>query len=129
MDEAHDDFDEPSYYCQHGKYIGSPGGPDYLCQWCEDGWTVAEVKHYYRERDLMRLQRDSGFYYNFLDIIRGGEMPAPHGTVRHVPPMIDDRWKWTTWLVNYVWKMTDDIHPDVIEWYVSEQDTALHPST
>jgi hypothetical protein len=23
-------------YCEcHGTYIGTPGGPDYLCHWCE----------------------------------------------------------------------------------------------
>jgi hypothetical protein len=25
------------YYCKHGVYIGSPGGPDYMCGRCESG--------------------------------------------------------------------------------------------
>lgn len=27
----------PEPYCQHGTYIGYPGGPDYLCGACEMG--------------------------------------------------------------------------------------------
>jgi hypothetical protein len=44
FDPAWDDLDEPSFYCQHGTYIGSPGGPDYMCGWCEDGISVAEMR-------------------------------------------------------------------------------------
>ena len=29
----------PSPYCRHGNYIGYPGGPDYLCGYCEAGVT------------------------------------------------------------------------------------------
>lgn len=27
----------PSPYCEHGTFIGYPGGPDYLCGACEMG--------------------------------------------------------------------------------------------
>ena len=27
----------PGDICKHGTYIGTPGGPDYLCGQCEDG--------------------------------------------------------------------------------------------
>ena len=27
----------PSPYCEHGTYIGYPGGPDYICGMCEMG--------------------------------------------------------------------------------------------
>jgi hypothetical protein len=29
--------DRDTVYCKHGKYIGYPGGPDYICPFCEDG--------------------------------------------------------------------------------------------
>lgn len=36
-DPAHDDPNDRSFYCRHGRYIGSPGGPDYMCGYCESG--------------------------------------------------------------------------------------------
>ena len=29
--------DRDQVYCRHGKYIGYPGGVDYICPYCEDG--------------------------------------------------------------------------------------------
>jgi hypothetical protein len=37
------DHDDSSQYCAHGTWIGSWWGPDYLCQWCEDGISVEEM--------------------------------------------------------------------------------------
>lgn len=36
-DEGYFAEDRDTVYCKHGKYIGYPGGPDYICQYCEDG--------------------------------------------------------------------------------------------
>lgn len=33
---------DTSTHCKHGTFVGHPGGPDYLCGWCEDGTTDAE---------------------------------------------------------------------------------------
>ena len=30
-------YEDASTFCKHGTYIGTPGGPDILCQRCEDG--------------------------------------------------------------------------------------------
>lgn len=49
------DHDDPSQYCEHGSFIGSWWGPDYLCQWCEDGVSVAEM----REIIQARRQREA----------------------------------------------------------------------
>lgn len=27
-------------YCKHGVYVGTPGGPDYMCGYCESGLDV-----------------------------------------------------------------------------------------
>ena len=27
----------PRNHCRHGKFVGDPYGPDYMCGWCEDG--------------------------------------------------------------------------------------------
>lgn len=29
-----------SNYCRHGRFVGDPYGPDYMCGLCEDGITV-----------------------------------------------------------------------------------------
>lgn len=44
--EEHGQF-QSDHYCEHGTYIGSWAGPDYLCPWCEDGTSWAE---YLQER-------------------------------------------------------------------------------
>ncbi|PHJ36863.1 hypothetical protein P378_19910 [Desulforamulus profundi] len=31
-------------HCEHGTYIGYPGGPDYLCCWCEAGISVEKME-------------------------------------------------------------------------------------
>jgi hypothetical protein len=31
-------------HCEHGTYIGYPGGADYMCQWCEDGVSIREYR-------------------------------------------------------------------------------------
>ena len=37
------DYNDSNQYCVHGKFIGSWAGPDILCQWCEDGISIAEM--------------------------------------------------------------------------------------
>lgn len=37
------DHTDETQYCVHGTWIGSWWGPDYLCQWCEDGISVDEM--------------------------------------------------------------------------------------
>lgn len=32
--------DRDQVYCRHGKYIGYPGGVDYICPYCEDGADI-----------------------------------------------------------------------------------------
>lgn len=40
-----EDFSDPDQYCEHGRFIGSWWGPDYLCGLCEAGATeIAIVK-------------------------------------------------------------------------------------
>lgn len=51
-DPAHDDPDDPRWYCQHGQYIGTPGGPDHICGWCEDGITREDMITILRDREL-----------------------------------------------------------------------------
>lgn len=38
-----EDHSDPRQFCQHGTFIGSWWGPDYMCGLCEDGVTVAEM--------------------------------------------------------------------------------------
>jgi hypothetical protein len=41
-DELEQDRYSQDYRCEHGMYIGPPGGPDYMCGWCEDGVSRQE---------------------------------------------------------------------------------------
>lgn len=52
------------FYCQHGTFVGSAYGPDYLCGWCEDGisdYDYALMKGYNSVRDeLKKLSHELG---------------------------------------------------------------------
>lgn len=37
------DHSDARQYCEHGTWIGSWWGPDYLCGYCEEGVTMAEL--------------------------------------------------------------------------------------
>jgi hypothetical protein len=38
------DLDDSRYYCAHGTFIGNPYGADYLCHYCEMGFTDEEYQ-------------------------------------------------------------------------------------
>jgi hypothetical protein len=46
------DRDEERYYCSHGTFIGNPYGADYMCHFCELGYSDDEYRAHvaYMER-------------------------------------------------------------------------------
>src|SRR5579863_7610112 len=42
-DSLDPEFRDPDGYCEHGTYVGGCGA-DLMCQWCEDGISLAEAK-------------------------------------------------------------------------------------
>lgn len=43
-DDSNDpEFRDPDGYCEHGVYVGGCG-IDWMCQWCEDGISLAEAR-------------------------------------------------------------------------------------
>lgn len=51
------DLNDDSQRCQHGTFIGSWWGPDYLCWACEEGISVEEYRAY-QERVAARRRRE-----------------------------------------------------------------------
>lgn len=56
-DPAHDDPDDDRNYCVHGRYIGPPGGIDYICGYCEEGITREEFEEMLHEAFLHRAAK------------------------------------------------------------------------
>ncbi|TXH12514.1 MAG: hypothetical protein E6R03_12665 [Hyphomicrobiaceae bacterium] len=54
IDRDDPEFRMPSDYCEHGTYVGGWAGPDYLCHYCEMGYTPEEVKWERFERSQAR---------------------------------------------------------------------------
>lgn len=50
------DHDDPRQYCEHGTFIGSWWGPDYLCHWCEAGVSVEEMRESLRQQAIHQLR-------------------------------------------------------------------------
>ena len=54
--------DRDQVYCRHGKYIGYPGGVDYICPYCEDGADIlAYALRYNIDVNFRPELEDSGF--------------------------------------------------------------------
>ncbi len=39
--------DHDQTHCMHGTYVGYPGGPDYICGYCEDGMNTLVIDSRY----------------------------------------------------------------------------------
>ena len=63
------DTNDESQYCPHGTFIGSWWGPDYLCQWCEDGISVEEMRAILKRSAYVRANRKIDEGINLLSII------------------------------------------------------------
>jgi hypothetical protein len=49
------DLDNPAYYCVHGTFTGNPYGADYLCHYCEMGYSAEE----YAQEQAYRARRNA----------------------------------------------------------------------
>ena len=68
-DEQHDDPDNLRWYCRHGNYIGTPGGPDHMCGYCEMGDEPMSPREQF-ENDRTRFhERLAGLERVLADLI------------------------------------------------------------
>ena len=63
------DRNDDRQHCKHGTFIGSWWGPDVLCQWCEDGISVEEMRRILREQALYRAQRKADDHDRLVAVI------------------------------------------------------------
>lgn len=66
-DEYDWDQSDDSQYCQHGTFTGSWWGPDLLCQWCEDGVSVAEMRAWRQRQRELRADTALGIAWAVLE--------------------------------------------------------------
>lgn len=102
-----DDFDR--YHCPHGTYIGTPGGPDILCGWCEEGISMEEYKEIMKAQRAYRTREKAHIYaLHFL-------VDGTWQTFSHVPGSRDKG---------------EDGREDVIRWMdeVRDEIDAMSPS-
>ena len=57
-------------HCDHGMYVGYPGGPDYMCQWCEDGISVLGMRMICKEREDNRVRAEAFILNDIYDALR-----------------------------------------------------------
>lgn len=75
-------------HCEHGSYIGYPGGLDYLCQWCEDGITLEQFLEI-RKVDLIRhLRRKVDEGERFCEFFRAERWDRPGMMIAKVVPYV-----------------------------------------
>ena len=64
------DHNDPSQFCEHGTFIGSWWGPDYLCGWCEMGVSVDEVhavRAGQRRAEMEAIERDIEHLFGVIE--------------------------------------------------------------
>jgi hypothetical protein len=57
-------------HCEHGTYIGYPGGADYLCGWCEDGVSYREYSAIMRQQRHNRMVEEATTLNMIWDALR-----------------------------------------------------------
>lgn len=57
-DSSDPEFRDPDGYCPHGTYVGGCG-IDWMCQWCEDGISVAEMHRIYTARKTREIRNNA----------------------------------------------------------------------
>jgi hypothetical protein len=58
-DDSNDpEFRAPDGYCEHGVYVGG-SGIDWMCGYCEDGITAAEVNRAVRAERLRKVRANA----------------------------------------------------------------------
>lgn len=65
-------------HCEHGTYIGYPGGADYLCGWCEDAISVADMIADHNAREYNRMRDEANTFdalYNALFVLPNNMSP------------------------------------------------------
>ena len=83
------DTSDPRQHCQHGTFIGSWWGPDYLCGWCEEGIGVDEMRRIQAEAERLRGDRaerqyqDMVLYLSTVDISPQGRAAVLNFLVHH----------------------------------------------
>jgi len=84
------DYDDT--HCEHGTFVGGWAGPDYMCHWCEQGISAAELDEMRREHEKL-AKRWAKVRNRQLELCKryNGE---PKGT-----PMFDSLVRATTWLM------------------------------
>lgn len=65
------DHDDPRQYCEHGTFIGSWWGPDYLCGWCEMGVSVDEMRALHRAQAQREAEAVAAGWQRLLDNVNG----------------------------------------------------------
>lgn len=53
IDGGSEECDYCLTHCEHGTYIGYPGGPDYLCCWCEAGISTEKMEKMLKARQVL----------------------------------------------------------------------------
>ena len=73
-----------SRYCAHGTYIGDPYGPDYLCHYCEAGYSdeeYAALRLWDLKRPILQMlfrqQRHLRAACQMLDVVRDAGIEDP----------------------------------------------------
>ena len=63
------DQSDDSQHCEHGTFIGSWWGPDLMCQWCEDGISVAEMRRIHEGQRRRRADKALGIAWCILECV------------------------------------------------------------
>lgn len=82
------DHDDPRQYCEHGTFIGSWWGPDYLCHWCEAGVSAEEAREAQRAQLIRQLERKIEAGERMCEFFRVEHWDRPGMMIAKVVPYV-----------------------------------------
>ena len=86
------DTNDESQYCEHGTFIGSWWGPDYLCGWCEAGTSREEYEEIQVQNSISYLKSLPSRFWpsSVLEGISEGNPSLRTRILCYMVPMIMD---------------------------------------
>lgn len=101
-----DDFDR--YHCVHGTYIGTPGGPDLMCGWCEEGISLEEYNEIMKAQRAYRT-REKAYIYAMHFLVDGTWQTFAHipGNAEKDEAKKHSALRWLNEVHDEIWAMSD----------------------
>lgn len=102
MTSYDEDYTDPKQRCIHGTFIGSWWGPDYLCQYCEEGIGLEEYEAICAYRTISSQLQAPGHMFDGALNALWVHCPSYRQTVLAILASVDGEGQPGTWPPEFI---------------------------